>query len=251
LGVRVVRNIGYVRKRKRIARIMVAIGLLLVASSFASIFFPRFLIFAYVGLGIGFLTFNNGLQQLTRWGRKPRNDEILDTTLARLNDRYTLIHYPDFPGRRPDHLLVTPSGVIVMTAREIGGRLRVTGRKWRKMGSPLGFFFGLGGPQLGNPTFENEQQIETVKELATQIEPDVPVDGAIVFLHPDVEIEVFEETVPVVHATELLDFVRDKATTVTLGTRERDALVAEMSRGEDLERAGATGGAPKKKVRAA
>jgi hypothetical protein len=249
--VRVVRNIGYVRKRKRTARVMVAIGLLLILSAIVFTLYPGFIMFAYAGLIVGFLTFNGGMQQLAKWGRKPRNDEILDATLARLNDRYSLIHYPEFAGRRPDHVLVMPSGTLVLSTREIAGRVRANGKRWRKVGSPFGFIFGLSGPQLGNPSVENEQQVETLTAFLTEQQINASIDGAIVFVHPNVEIEVAEETTPILHVTELLDFVRDRAEGVTLGTRERDVIVEKLSRGDELERSGAASSAPKKKIRAA
>lgn len=248
---RIIRNIGYVRRRKRAARVMVAVGLALIFSAIAFTLYPGLLFFAYAGLIIGFLTFNGGMQQLAKWGRKPRNDEILDQFLSRLNDRYTLIHYPEFAGRRPDHVLVSPAGVLVLSTREIAGRVSVKGKRWRKRGSPFGFIFGMSGPQLGNPSIENEQQIGTLKAFLAEQQIEAPVDGAIVFVHPNVEVEVEEETTPIVHATELLDFVRERADGVSLGAKERDHLVEVLARGDDLERSAASPASPRKKIRAA
>lgn len=248
---RVVRNVGYVRRRKRISRGMVAVGLLLILSAVLFTLYPDLIFMAYAGLIVGFLTFNGGMQQLAKWGRKPRNDEALDQALARLNDRYALIHYPEFPGRRPDHVLIGPAGVLVMTTREIGGRIKANGNKWRKVGSPFGFVFGMSGPQLGNPTVENEQQIGTLNAFLQQEQIEAPVRGVIVFVHPDVEIEVEDESVPIIHITDLLDYVRDQADGVLLGTRERDQLIEKLSRGDALERSGASSATAKKKIRAA
>lgn len=230
---------------------MVALGLLLILSAIGFTLYPGFIYFAYAGLIVGFLTFNGGMQQLAKWGRKPRNDEILDLSLSRLNDRYAMIHYAEFPGRRPDHVLVTPSGILVLSTREIAGRVRVNGKKWRKIGSPFGFIFGMSGPQLGNPTIENEEQIRSLQAYLSAELLEARVDGAVVFVHPNVEIEVEEETLPIVHVTDLLDFVREQAEEVTLGTRERDTLIDKLSRGDDLERAGSAAAPPKKKIRAA
>lgn len=248
--VRVVRNIGYVRKRRRVARIMVVVGLLLILTAIAFTLSPGLLFFAYAGLIIGFLTFNGGMQQVGRWSRKPRNDEVLDAALSRLNDRYALIHYAEFPGRRPDHILITPAGIMVLSTREIAGRVSVNGRRWRKRGSPFGFIFGMSGPQLGNPTIENEEQIATLTTFLTEENIQAHVEGAVVFLHPNVEVEVQDETVPVVHVTELYDYVRDRSDVVSLGNRERDALIEKLSRGEELERVGSSPATPKKKLRA-
>jgi hypothetical protein len=72
-----------------------------------------------------------------------------------------------------------------------------------------------------------------------------------VFVHPNVEVEVENETLPIVHVTDLYDFVREHTDGVSLGTKERDQLVDKLSRGDELERVGATSATPKKKIRAA
>lgn len=250
---RVVRNTGYIKARKRASRIMVALGMALMGGSwFFAVAQPDLFLFATVGLAFGFIFFNGGMQQVSRWSRRPRTDVLLDTVLQRLTDRYTLIHYPKLPGYRPDHVLVSPAGVIVITPREIGGRMSVNGSRWRRLGSPLGRMFSYGGPQLGNPTLESEKQVAAVKEVLDAENLGTAVEAAIVFVHDNVEVEMQESAVPVLHVTELYDHIRSEGTQVTLGTRERDLAIEKLSVGEQIERSTSTQ-APikKKKVRAA
>ena len=87
---------------------MVLVGLVFLGGSFFLTFYQNQILLSYVGLILGFLTFNGGMQQVARWGRKPRTDQVVDQVLSRLNDRFSLVHYPALPGRRPDHVLVTP-----------------------------------------------------------------------------------------------------------------------------------------------
>ncbi len=130
---RVVRNVGYIKRRKRAAQLMVGLGLLALLGSWAVYLLkPDIFLFAMMGLALGFILFNGGMQQMTRWVRSPRSDIVIDQQLKSLNDRYTLIHFPDIPGRRPDHVLVSPSGVLVMTTREVHGQLSVKGTRWRQ-----------------------------------------------------------------------------------------------------------------------
>jgi len=250
---RVVRNIGYVKSRRRSGRLLVGAGLLVLAVSLAILFTrPGLVVIGMLLTIVGYLFFFGGLQQVARWGRKNRNDEILDDALSRLGDRaYTLIHYADFAGRRPDHILITPSRLVVITAREIGGQIRVKGRSWRKQGFVLTSFFNLGGPQLGNPTIENEQQCTTVREFLQAENLPGEVEGVIVFVHPTVEIEVVETSVPILHITELFEFVRARPEDATLAIRDRDLLVERLSRGEQLERSGMAAPTPKKRAKAA
>jgi hypothetical protein len=250
---RVVRNIGYIKRRKRAGKIMVLVGLLLLGGSWGiTLLYPDLFLMATVGLVFGFIGFNGGMQQIGRWSRKPRSDVVLDSQLARLNDRYTLIHYPDFPGRRPDHILVMPTGLLVLTLREVTGRVLVKGRMWRKRGSPLGRMFMLSAPQLGNPTIENEEQVKVVSEFLKSEGHAVDVQGAIVFVAQNIEVEINESPVPIVHVTELLDYVRDSlGGEVAISGRDRELIVEKLSRGEELERSAGTPVRPKKRVRAA
>ncbi len=231
---------------------MVGIGLLALLSSWAVYLLnPDIFLFAMLGLALGFILFNGGMQQMTRWARRPRSDVVIDHQLKSLNDRYTVIHYPDIPGRRPDHVLISPSGVLVLTTREAHGQMSVKGTRWRQRRSPLLSLFSMGGPQLGNPSIENDEQVKAVREfLATEnltIEP----NGAIVFVADNVEVDIEDTPVTILHATELHEHLLETATDVTVGGRERDQLVEKLSRGEELERNVDKGTRPKKRVRAA
>ena len=248
---RVVRNIGYIKRRQRAGRVIVFSGVWLLIGSWVLSFTTTLFLVAMLGLAFGFIFFNGGLQQLTRWSRKPRADEVLDQELRPLNDRFTLVHFPELPGRRPDHVLIMPSGLLVMTTREIQGRLSVKGRTWRKRGNPLGKLFFLGGPQLGNPTIENEEQVRALREFLTNENLPGQVEGAVVFVADLVEVDIVEPEIPVLHASEVLDHVRQTSAEPTLTGRDREQLVAQLSRGEAIERDDVQPARPRKRVRAA
>lgn len=249
---RVVRNVGYIKRRKRAAQMMVGLGLLLLLASWAVYLLqPDIFLFAMVGLAFGFILFNGGMQQMTRWARRPRSDVVIDNQLNALNDRFTLIHYPDLPGRRPDHVLISPSGVLVMTTREAHGQMSVKGTRWRQRRSPFLSLFSMGGPQLGNPSVENDEQVKAVREFLTTENLNVEPTGAIVFVADNVEVEMEDTPVTILHATELHDYLLETATEVTVGGRERDQLVEALSRGDELERSADKVTRPKKRVRAA
>lgn len=231
---------------------MVGIGLLLLLGSWAVYLLqPDIFLFAMVGLAFGFILFNGGMQQMSRWARRPRSDIVIDNQLKALNDRYTLIHYPDLPGRRPDHVLISPSGVLVMTTREAHGEMSVKGTRWRQRRSPFLSLFSMGGPQLGNPSIENDEQIKAVREFLATESLDIEPSGAIVFVADNVEVEIEDTPVTILHATELHDHLLETATEVTVGGRERDQIVEKLSRGEELERSADKVTRPKKRVRAA
>lgn len=241
----VVRNTGYIRDQQRRGKRLTLIGFVGLAIAFVLVWRPNqsLILFAYAAMMFGFIFFNMGLQTVAKFtsnARKLRADQHLDKALGRLSDRYTLIHYAQIGKRHPDHLLVHNGGVLLLTVREIGGKIGVNGRRWRRHGNPLVRLFNWSGPQLGNPTVENEQDVALLKTyLAEQGLPDL-VDGAIVFTNPLVSVTVTDSPVDVVDIDDLAGYVRelgDDRERAPLTGKERLALVDALSQGKELEQA--------------
>lgn len=234
---RVVRNNDYIKRRQRGSRLMVWLGVLGLFSSIVMTFYPQLILPAYGVLIFGFIFFNSGMQQLAKWNRRPRPDEMLDDALRRLNDRYTLIHYPNVPGNRPEHVLIFPAGLLVITTRELAGRVRVELNKWRKADRSFLSIFRLGGPQLGNPTAESEMQQQALRSfLEAHDLPGVDlVDGIVVFLNPRAELEVVSSDLTVVKVDELVNAVRDFGTEGLIPAKQRDEIITALSEGEGVE----------------
>ena len=247
----VVRNVGYVKQQQRRGRQLTIAGMTGLAIAFVLVFMQGGqgsvapLLLAYATMIPGFILFNLGLQtagKFTSNRRRMRADQALDRALERLNDRYTLVHYPEIGGRHPEHLLVHNHGVLVLTVREVSGKVAVKGRRWRRLGNPLGRFLSYSAPQLGNPTVENEGEVAVVK--AYLAENDLPdrVGGVIVFTDPVVEVHVTDSPVDVVDLDGLPDYVRglgqgQDGDAPPLTGRERLAIVEALSRGRELEQA--------------
>lgn len=237
---RVVRNVGYLKRRQRAARLMIALGLTGLLGSIALTFFQQlvYIYLAYAALITGFLFFNAGMQQWAKWNRRPRPDELLDASLRRLNDRYTLVHYPEIPdGWRPEHVLVWPGGLLNITTRELAGRIVVKGTRWRRLDRMLLRLLTFGGPPLGNPTLECQRQMEALRTFLQQRDlpgPDL-VDGLIVFLNDQAELQVIESPITVVQRKELLDAIRAYGTERRLSQGEIDEIVTALAQGEQVE----------------
>lgn len=216
----VARNLEQVQINKRSSRLKVFGGVLLfLIGAPISFLNAAFLLVAYTLVIIGFILFQSGLQGIAKWGRKIRNDQLIDQELRRLSDRYTLIHYPRIGGRTLDHVLVHETGILVMTTKETIGRVEVRGSKYRKPGqSILGRFIGMGGPQLGQPPVENGLDRKALLEaLAAEAEErgwptDVPVDGLVVFIAPRLVLSVDDAAdPPATKLTDLLGWVQSHA----------------------------------------
>jgi hypothetical protein len=232
---RVIRDVGYVKRRKRAARWMALIGFALLASTFWIALYDQFLLLAYGLLLVGFIIFNNGMQQIGKWNRPVRNDQILDRAMSKLGDKYTMIHFATLGKQTIEHMLVHPGGVVVFVPREIMGGVEVKGSRWRKRRGGLRRVFGMGGPQLGNPSLDVERAVNVVEAALEEQGLEVPVDGAVVFTDPRVDIEAEAPEWPILLPVEVPKFVRDLPDAAALKPAERQRVVDVLSKGDSLE----------------
>jgi hypothetical protein len=206
---------------------------LLVLSMFGAID-PTIVLLSYVPLIAGMILFHFGLQQFAKWGRSPRNDELIDTQLRGLGEKHVLIHYAPVGKRTIEHMLIHPGGVLTLTAREVPGKVAYDGR-WRRLGTGIGRFFGMGGPQLGNPSAEAQADVAALTSYLAEAQLEVEVDGAIVFLNPRVELDVDEPDFPVMNGEGLPAFVRTLPVDASFAPADRQALIALLAKGEEVE----------------
>lgn len=241
----IIRNGEYVKSQQRRGRILTTIGFIALAAAFVLVIIQgsrqELILPAYALMLVGFVFFNLGLQSVGKFlsnSRKKRADEVLDRALERLNDRHTLIHYTQIGKRAVEHLLVHASGVLVITVREVGGKVIVNERRWRRGGNPLGRFFNYSGPQLGNPSIDNETDVATVKEALAAQELPNEVDGVIVFTNSIAEVSG-SAPIDVVGIGELLDHIREIANDrerTPLTMKERAAIIETLAQGLDFDR---------------
>jgi hypothetical protein len=251
---RVHRNIGYIENRQKRTRKFVGLGIVLLASAVITpIVGPsqNFIIVSYIALIIGFFSFIYGTQQYSKWRRRPRIDEALDAALARLSDRFTLIHYPELGHNSPEHVVVSPGGVIVLTAKDVSGRISVDGKRWRQHKLIFLRFFNLGAPSLGAPTAENELQMDTLEAIFDEHAVPGEIEGVIVFMPDDVEIQMNEPESTIAHVSELFDLIREIGSEVQLGNDDRNQIVELLTVGTRFETTGARSSRPKKKIKVA
>lgn len=232
---RIVRHTTFIKQRKRRARYIAFAGFAILTSSLWIALNPKMILPAYAAMFVGFVLFNMGMQQVGKWSRNPRNDQMLDHQLNKLGDRYTLVHYPSIGKHKAEHVLVYPGGMLVLTAREIDGAIENAGGKWRKRGGGLRRVFGFSGPQLGNPSMDTEEALAEVEHYLKEHQLEVDVEGIVVFLHPLAELAIEEPDYPVLHGEEVPAFVLSLPADPTFTTAERDRLVGLLSEGEEVQ----------------
>ncbi len=163
----------------------------------------------WLALSIGILLWQIGINLAYRYTRKPRPDEVLDSSLKAAVPGSTLYHYM-LPAK---HVLLTRSGPIVIQPFINDGNISVSGEngdRWRNKKSIIRRFLSQ-QPGLGNPTMLVEQEmaklIAYISENAPELD-ELPVGAVIVATNPMAVLDVGASRIPVMKASELKKFVR-------------------------------------------
>lgn len=199
---------------------------------------PILVYIAYPFLLVGLPLWTIGRSQTKRLKNAPRIDDLVNAELKGFNDKYSLHHNPVIEGRRVNHLLITPDGVIVMSDNAALGPVTCTsglkGDRWYTRTSLLDRVTGS-RPAIGNPSLDLDASTATVKLMMEKNgKPDVPVRGLVVFTsNPDIEIE--ESTHPAVPLNELKMAVRELQVDMS-GEPEDVRSIGTMMTSEDRRR---------------
>jgi hypothetical protein len=232
---KIIRHDAYIAQKKRNSKWIAALGFLMLVGTLFLAVNPTYLLPSYVIMLLGFVLFNMGMQQVGKWSRNPRNDQAIDFHLKSLPDRYSIAHYAPVGKKRIEHVLVHPGGAVVITAKEVDGTIAQNGSKWRRKGSGIRRFLSFSGPQLGSPSFETDEAIKRLEAHLAEQQIEVDVEGAVVFLHPQVEFEIESPDYPVLHGEELATFVTRIPVEEPLSAAERERLLDVLRAGETVE----------------
>lgn len=211
---RVVANEALIRRNGRIGQIASLGGLLVLGGGlYISFRAPEQFALSWGALLVGFALSQIGLYFTNRWGRRPRPDEQLNQALKGLNRSYTLYHY-----KTPaSHLLVGPAGVWVLLPRPQIGTITYERGRWRQKGGGLGLIFRKIFAQegLGRPDLELQGEVDGIQRwLAKSLgveEKKPPIQAALVFTSPAVELQVDNAPIPTLPAKKLKEFIRKQA----------------------------------------
>ncbi|MBN1955447.1 MAG: NERD domain-containing protein [Anaerolineae bacterium] len=126
--------------------------------------------------------------------------------LKRLDDQYVLFQYT-LPA---PHVLLEPSGLTVIVVKSQVGKITCADGKWTQR-QRFRFFRQLGGQEaLGQPDRDVERQVESMAQYLQVRLPgvEVPIRGVLLFVHPQVELDVKGPVFPVFTAKKLKSWLR-------------------------------------------
>ncbi|MFN2120356.1 MAG: nuclease-related domain-containing protein [Anaerolineales bacterium] len=180
-----------VNGRATLANVMSVGGLLLLlASVVAPLFLPALAGISLLLLAAGGIIAMVGIYYSNRWIRKPRPEDSLDKALKAFDDNYRLYHYPKLPC---DHVLLTPSGIVLMEVVNLAGSFSYRNGHWREamtIGRALRYIVE---PRVIDPVVVAEALQGDMKkwlENHLQLKASIPMKALTVFTHPATELEV-------------------------------------------------------------
>ena len=180
-----------VNARATLGNVMSVGGLLLLlASVVVPLFLPAMAGISLLLLAAGGIIAMVGIYYSNRWIRKPRPEDSLDKALKAFDDNYRLYHYPKLPC---DHVLLTPSGIVLMEVVNLAGSFSYRNGHWREamtIGRALRYIVE---PRVIDPVVVAEALQGDMKkwlENHLQLKASIPMKALTVFTHPATELEV-------------------------------------------------------------
>lgn len=179
---------------------------------------PRAISVMWGALLLGFLLSQVGIYFGNRWGRRPRPDELLDTALKGMDNRYSIYHYASPIA----HLLVGPVGVWVLEAYTQAGQIVYEKNRWRQKGGNLGqkYMRLFAQEGLGRPDLEVDADVEKIKKHLQAKLPDVElpsIQSVLVFINPKAELgDLDDAPLPALTTKELKEYLRKSSKGNTL-----------------------------------
>jgi len=178
------------------------------AGLYISFAYPEQVLLSFGALIVGFMVSQIGIYYGNRFGRSPRPDEVITTALKGLDDRYVLYHYMTAAA----HLLVGPAGIWVFLPYSQGGKIIVDPKTKRikQKGGNL-YLKVFAQDSLGKPETEAKYAVEDMKKyFEKKLEGFTipPINAAMIFYNPKVEIAAENSEIPALIPDKLKDFLR-------------------------------------------
>ncbi len=222
----IIRNEKLINRNAKIGRWVSFISLIILAGGmYVSFRRPENVGLSLSALLLGFVLSQMGIYYTNRWGRSPRPDQELDAALKGYGKRYTLYHYTTPVA----HLLVGPAGIWVLIPKAQRGRITYEKNRWRRRGGGLlSTYLTLFAQEgLGRPTFEIASETNSLAKFLRKKLPDQelpPIQAALVFTHPQVEIDADNAPAPTLPAKKLKEFLRKVAKEKPISETEIDMI---------------------------
>jgi hypothetical protein len=205
---RIYTNHRLVRRNHNLGRVLVFAGLATLAAGFVISFInPEAVMVVLAAAFVGTLVSQAGITFLNRWGRHPRPDEIVDTALKGLDNRYAVFHYC----LGTNHLVTGPPGTFAVITRNDEGEIFHEGGQWWQERPKRGILRRGGRSEIKDLEAEADRQAARAQDaLQAWLEDQVEVSPVTVFTSDNASIQAGPEIdgQTILHRSKLKDWLR-------------------------------------------
>ncbi len=225
----IIRDEQRIKRLKIFSQTVSFLGMGILIAGFGLLFIeggPMVLLYQLIALGIGYFFSQIGLYFAHLYVRNPRPDEVLDDSLRGFGKRNNgrLYHYV-LPVH---HVLLLPTGIIVLNAKYQTGNISVEGDQWKQTGLGMRRFFGQ--ENLGNPTKETENSIAALANFINKHAPEVeevPIAALIVFTSNGLQEYNFKKSrIPAMPYTKVKNYLKQKQRATPMSEVDYNAIRA-------------------------
>ncbi len=155
----------------------------------------------------GFLS-QIGTALVSRFGREPRTDQIIDASLKGLDDRYATFHYL----LGSDHVLVTPEGLFAILPRMEKGEITYKDGEWYHQKPKGRISIRNRARVMRGIEKEAQRELQSLERSLAKhlksVEDDLNTQAMLLFLSKDAQLDVEEPTLLSTHRKKLKETVR-------------------------------------------
>lgn len=209
---KVVQNTNKIEKNKKIGKYTTIGGLVILGIGlYVNLTAPQEIIISFGSLILGFALSQVGIYYSNRFGRSPRPDELLTSSLKGLSEQYTLYHYMT----PVPHVLVGPAGLWVLLPYPQTGVVTYLAdkKRWHHKGG--NFFMKIFAQEgIAKPDVEAKYMAEDLQKYLAKQMPGAeipPVQALAVFTAKTIELNAEGAPVEAVVLDKVKDFFRKKA----------------------------------------
>jgi hypothetical protein len=186
---------------------------------------------SFGALFAGFVCASIGSYYINRYARRrwpgsrfvERPDEMLERNLKGLDDKFAFFSQ-SLPA---SYLLAGPNGITIFALRSDKGKVIVNGNQWKEPFTLTRFFTFFAREGVGSPDQDIEAQKEKLRTLLAQGDgfAEVPMDGAALFLNPQIQLQVTDPVIPVLKPEQVKDYVRTRVKEARVPNATQKSLV--------------------------
>jgi hypothetical protein len=186
-----------------------------------------------VTLIVGFAMTQLSFYYINRFGRKPRLDQHVVSSLKGLPNDYRLYQY----NTPADHLLVGPAGVWAILPYYQRGTILYERGRWRQRGGGLtsAYMKIFAQEGLGRPDLDAQADITGLQTFfSKKLEGDPPeVSAALIFVDKRADLQAEGAPIPTLRPSGLKDLIRRAQKEHPLGPEDVRRLQAVLPQPED------------------